>query len=114
MRDVTFAEDKSRIRKGSAPEIMAAVRNAAIGFLRSTAQRISLKPFVATLPKSECSSPNSASSISQQPWELNQVYLYGDVACTVILKLPPKRFKPPRPNPWPPKEWPGEWRWPGR
>jgi predicted transposase YbfD/YdcC len=36
VRDVTLGEDASRIRKGSAPEIMAALRNAAIGFLRST------------------------------------------------------------------------------
>jgi hypothetical protein len=36
VRDVTFGEDASRIRKGSGPEIMAALRNAAIGFLRST------------------------------------------------------------------------------
>ena len=36
VRDVTFAEDASRIRKGSGPEIMAALRNAAIGFLRTT------------------------------------------------------------------------------
>ena len=36
MRDVTLGEDASRIRKGSGPEIMAAVRNAAIGFLRIT------------------------------------------------------------------------------
>jgi predicted transposase YbfD/YdcC len=36
VRDVTLGEDASRIRKGSGPEIMAALRNAAIGFLRST------------------------------------------------------------------------------
>ena len=36
VRDVTFGEDASRIRKGSGPEIMAAFRNAAIGFLRIT------------------------------------------------------------------------------
>lgn len=36
VRDVTFGEDASRIRTGSGPEVMAAVRNAAIGFLRST------------------------------------------------------------------------------
>jgi Transposase DDE domain len=36
VRDVTFEEDRSRIRKGSGPEIMAALRNAAIGFLRTT------------------------------------------------------------------------------
>jgi predicted transposase YbfD/YdcC len=36
VRDVTLGEDASRIRKGCGPEIMAALRNAAIGFLRST------------------------------------------------------------------------------
>ena len=36
VRDVTFGEDASRIRKGSGPEVMAAFRNAAIGFLLST------------------------------------------------------------------------------
>jgi Transposase DDE domain len=36
VRDVTFGEDASRIRKGGGPEIMAALRNAAIGFLRAT------------------------------------------------------------------------------
>jgi len=36
VRDVTFGEDASRIRKNSGPEVMAAFRNAAIGFLRST------------------------------------------------------------------------------
>ena len=36
VRDVTLGEDASRIRKGSGPEVMAALRNAAIGLLRST------------------------------------------------------------------------------
>jgi predicted transposase YbfD/YdcC len=36
VRDVTFGEDASRIRKRSGPEVMAAIRNATIGFLRST------------------------------------------------------------------------------
>src|SRR5262245_40534626 len=36
VRDVTFGEDASRIRKGSGPEIIAALRNAAIGFFRIT------------------------------------------------------------------------------
>jgi predicted transposase YbfD/YdcC len=34
VRDVTLGEDASRIRKGSGPEIMAALRNATIGLLR--------------------------------------------------------------------------------
>jgi predicted transposase YbfD/YdcC len=36
VRDVTLGEDASRIRKRSGPEVMAAIRNATIGFLRST------------------------------------------------------------------------------
>jgi hypothetical protein len=36
VRDVTLGEDASRIRKGCGPEIRAALRNAAIGFLRAT------------------------------------------------------------------------------
>jgi hypothetical protein len=36
VRDVTLGEDASRIRKGSGPEIMAALRNAAVGSLRLT------------------------------------------------------------------------------
>jgi predicted transposase YbfD/YdcC len=34
VRDVSMGEDASRIRTGAAPQIMAAFRNAAIGFLR--------------------------------------------------------------------------------
>jgi hypothetical protein len=36
VRDTTFGEDASQIRKGAGPEVMAAFRNAAIGFLRAT------------------------------------------------------------------------------
>jgi hypothetical protein len=36
VRDVTLGEDASRIRKGSGPQVMAALRNAAIGLLRAT------------------------------------------------------------------------------
>ncbi|MFF4903216.1 hypothetical protein [Streptomyces sp. NPDC001068] len=34
MRDVTFAEDASKIRTGSAPRAMATLRNLAIGLIR--------------------------------------------------------------------------------
>jgi hypothetical protein len=34
VRDATLGEDASRIRKGSGPEVMAAIRNATIGLLR--------------------------------------------------------------------------------
>jgi hypothetical protein len=33
---VSLGEDASRIRKGSGPEVMAALRNLAVGFLRTT------------------------------------------------------------------------------
>lgn len=36
VRDVTMGEDASRIRKGSGPQVMAAMRNVTIGFLRLT------------------------------------------------------------------------------
>jgi hypothetical protein len=39
VRDVTLGEDACRIRKGSGPQVMAALRNLAIGFLRSTGTR---------------------------------------------------------------------------
>jgi hypothetical protein len=34
VRDVTFDEDRSEVRKGSIPQVMAALRNTAIGLLR--------------------------------------------------------------------------------
>jgi hypothetical protein len=36
VRDVTFDEDRSQVRSGSIPEVMAALRNTAIGLIRST------------------------------------------------------------------------------
>ena len=35
VRDVTMGEDASRIKAGSAPQVLAAVRNAAIGWIRT-------------------------------------------------------------------------------
>jgi predicted transposase YbfD/YdcC len=34
VRDVTFAEDRSQVRTGSVPQVMAALRNTAIGLMR--------------------------------------------------------------------------------
>lgn len=34
VRDVTFDEDRSRVRRGAAAQVMAALRNVAIGLLR--------------------------------------------------------------------------------
>ena len=36
LRDVTFGEDRSRLRSGAAPQIMAAVRNLALTLIRRT------------------------------------------------------------------------------
>jgi len=36
VRDVSLGEDASRIRKGTGPQVMATLRNTAIGFLRAT------------------------------------------------------------------------------
>ena len=35
MRDVTLGEDASRVHKGGGPQVLAAVRNAALTWLRS-------------------------------------------------------------------------------
>jgi predicted transposase YbfD/YdcC len=35
VRDVTFDEDRCQVRSGAAPQVMAALRNTAIGILRS-------------------------------------------------------------------------------
>ena len=34
IRDVVFGEDKCRVRKGKAPQVLAIIRNAAVNFLR--------------------------------------------------------------------------------
>ena len=55
VRDVTFDEDRSQARVGSTPEVMAALRNAAIGVLRSsghhhiaaTCRRLAAQPWAA-------------------------------------------------------------------
>lgn len=39
VRDVTFGEDRSQVRVGSIPEVMAAFRNTAIGLLRLNGER---------------------------------------------------------------------------
>jgi len=39
VRDVTFQEDGSQVRTGSAPQVMAALRNATIGLLRMAGAR---------------------------------------------------------------------------
>ena len=36
VRDVSLGEDGIRIRKASGPQVMAALRNLAVGFLRTT------------------------------------------------------------------------------
>jgi predicted transposase YbfD/YdcC len=39
VRDVIFDEDRSQVRKGSIPQVMAALRNAAIGLMRWSGER---------------------------------------------------------------------------
>ena len=39
LRDVTFAEDASQVRTGTAPRAMASLRNLAIGLLRAHGHR---------------------------------------------------------------------------
>jgi predicted transposase YbfD/YdcC len=38
VRDVTFDEDRSQVRRGSIPQVMAALRNTAIGLMRSAGE----------------------------------------------------------------------------
>lgn len=38
VRDVTFDEDRSQVRTGSIPQIMAALRNTSIGLLRASGE----------------------------------------------------------------------------
>ncbi len=55
VRDVVFDEDRSRVRVGSIPEVMAALRNAVIGLLRTsghdriapTRRRLAAQPWAA-------------------------------------------------------------------
>jgi predicted transposase YbfD/YdcC len=39
VRDVTYDEDRSQVRKGSMPQILAALRNTTIGLLRWSGER---------------------------------------------------------------------------
>lgn len=39
VRDVTFSEDASRVRTGSAPQVMAELRNTALNLIRQTGQK---------------------------------------------------------------------------
>jgi hypothetical protein len=39
IRDITFAEDASQVRTGTAPRAMASLRNLVIGILRSRGHR---------------------------------------------------------------------------
>ena len=39
MRDVTYGEDQSQVRTGSGPQVLAALRNVAIGLMRGAGQK---------------------------------------------------------------------------
>jgi len=55
VRDVTFAEDRSQVRSGSIPQVMAAFRNTAIGLMHwvgetniaAACRRFAVQPWVA-------------------------------------------------------------------
>jgi hypothetical protein len=66
VRDVTFDEDRSRVRAGSIPQVMAALRNTAIGLMRlaghasiaSACRRYAARPseaiaLITSLPRTE-------------------------------------------------------------
>jgi hypothetical protein len=55
VRDVTFDEDRSQVRCGSTPEVMAAFRNAAIGLLR-----VSGEPNIAAACRRLAACPRAA------------------------------------------------------
>jgi hypothetical protein len=38
VRDVTFGEDASQVRRGAIPQVLATLRSATIGLIRSTGQ----------------------------------------------------------------------------
>lgn len=54
VRDVTLGEDASRVRKGNAPQAMAAVRNLVLNVLRRTGVR------------------NIAAGVRQFSWQVNR------------------------------------------
>jgi hypothetical protein len=74
VRDVTFAEDASRVRKGSSAEVMAALRNATIHLLkdvdalstRAAMHRLQVHPEEAIdlLNGSQCETGNSPALLS--------------------------------------------------
>lgn len=55
VRDVTFDEDRSQVRTGSIPEVMAALRNAVIGLIR-----VSGAPSVAAATRRMAARPQEA------------------------------------------------------
>ena len=55
VRDVTFDEDRSQVRTGSIPEVMAALRNAVIGLIR-----VRVAPSVAAATRRMAARPQEA------------------------------------------------------
>ncbi len=49
MRDTTFDEDRSQLRTGSAPHVMATLRNIAIGLIRTANTTVSIAAATRTL-----------------------------------------------------------------
>ena len=64
VRDVTFDEDRSQVRSGSAPQVMAAIRNLAISLLR-----LAGKPNIAAALRRCAAHPEEAFALLGVPYE---------------------------------------------
>jgi predicted transposase YbfD/YdcC len=64
VRDVTFEEDRSQVRCGSVPEVMAALRNTAIGLLRQAGH-----PNMAAACRYYAAHPGEAVALIRSPRE---------------------------------------------
>ncbi len=62
IRDVTLGEDACRVRSGSAPQILAGVRNAALHLLQESTQRTSPPRSATSLPSHSKPSDSSGRS----------------------------------------------------
>ena len=63
VRDVTFDEDRCQIRTGSAPQVMAALRNMTISLLR-----LARKPNIAAALRRNAAHPDEALALVGAPW----------------------------------------------
>ncbi len=63
VRDITFDEDRSTVRTGTAPQVMASLRNTALNLHRLAG----LRQHSRSLPESPPSAPTAASTCSRPP-----------------------------------------------